>query len=567
MKIMFEDEVVKILETTGVKADKDILETPPQEEFGDASFPCFHLAKEQRRNPVEIATEIASKIKLPKSSSIEKLEAKGPYVNFFYNYSKLSENVLKEISKKKELYGKGKEKEKIMIEYSGPNTNKPLHVGHLRNDSLGMSISNLLEFSGNQVIRTNIINDRGVHICKSMLAYQKWGNSKTPEKEKMKSDHFVGNFYVMFDKKLKEDPTLEEEIHEMLRKWEAGDKKVRELWKKMNEWAIRGIKETYKIFGSRFDLWPLESEFYNKAKPVLDEGIKKNIFFKNEKGDLVAQLEPELPNKVVLRADGTSIYITNDIALTKHRFETYKINKCIWVVATEQNLHFKQLFKIFDLLGYGWAKNCYHLGYGLVNLPTGRMKTREGTVVDADDLIKEESELAKSEILKREKKISKKELEDRALKIALAAIKYYLLKVEPIKDVMFDPNKAISFEGDTGPYIQYAHTRCSNILTKVKKYESKFSVKNIQPQEKKLIKKLSMFPDIASQAAHELKPNYICNYAYELATTFSNFYETCSVLKAETKELKNFRLTLVNSTKIILGNCLKFIGVETLEKM
>jgi len=563
---MFEEEVIKLLEKSGIKAAVDKLETPPQEEFGDLSFPCFELAKTQRKNPMEIANEVASKLKIPKDSIVQKIEVEGAYINFFFDYSKFSQHVLKQILNKKENYGKGNEKQKIMIEYSGPNTNKPLHIGHLRNDSIGMSVSNILEFSGNHVIRTNIINDRGVHICKSMFAYQKWGAGRTPEKENKKGDHFVGDFYVMSERELKEDPSLEEEIHKMLKKWEEGDKEVRKLWKKMNGWAIGGIKETYKLFGSRFDLWPLESEFYDKAKPVIEEGLRKGIIFKNGDGDVVAKLEPELPNKVVVRSDGTTVYITNDIALTKHRFEKYNIDKCIWVVATEQNLHFKQLFKIFELLGYKWARNCYHLGYGLVNLPSGRMKTREGNVVDADNLIEEETELAKQEILMRDKKISKKELEERARKIALAAIKYYLLNVEPIKDVLFDPNKAISFEGNTGPYIQYAYTRCSSILNKAKKWKNVF-IESLNDEEKKLVKLLSNFPKVAQQTAKDLKPNYICNYSYELATTFNNFYEKHRVINAETKELKNFRLTLVKTTQGILGKCLELMGIKPVEKM
>lgn len=564
---MFESEIVKILRNSGIKISEEKLETPPQEEFGDFSFPCFEFAKEQKKNPNEIASNLASKIKIPKGSIIERAEAKGAYVNFFYNYTKFARNVLSEILNKKESYGRENQKQKIMIEYSGPNTNKPLHIGHLRNDSIGMSISNILEFSGNKVIRTNIINDRGVHISKSMLAYKKWGNGKTPEKENKKPDHFVGDFYVMFEKKLKENPSLEEEVHDMLRKWEEGDKEVRMLWGKMNNWALGGIKETYKLFGSKFDLWSLESQFYNKAKPVLKEGIKKGVFFKNDEGDLVAKLEPELSNKVVLRSDGTSIYITNDIALTKHRFEKYKIDRCIWVVATEQNLHFKQLFQILDLLGYKWAKKCYHLGYGLVNLPSGRMKTREGNVVDADDLIREETELAKQEILKRQKKLSKKELEGRARKIALAAIKYYLLKVEPIKDILFDPDKAISFEGDTGPYLQYTYTRCASILRKVKNWKRNLSNKTMQPEEKKLIKILYKFPGTVKHASIEMKPNYICNYSYELATAFNNFYEKHRVINAETEESKNFRLNLVKATQTVLGKCLELMGMYAVEKM
>ncbi len=564
---MFENDALKLLQDTGIEIKVSDLEVPHQEEFGDLSFPCFNLAKKQKRNPVEIANELSSKIKLSKNSPIEKIEVKGPYVNFFYNYSKLSQKLLKEILLKGEKYGRSSSKEKIMIEYSSPNTNKPLHVGHLRNDSLGMSVSNILEFLGNKVIRTAIINDRGVHICKSMIAYQKWGGSKTPKNANIKPDHFVGDFYVMFEKKLKEDPALEDEIHVMLKKWEDNDKKIRVLWKKMNDWVLTGMKETYKTFGSEFDFWTYESEIYDKAKPIIDEGIKEGLFFNNERGDLAAKLEPDLPDKVVLRADGTSVYITQDMALAKFRFQKYKIDKMIYVVASEQNLHFNQLFKILELLGYDWYKKCHHLSYGLVNLRKGRRKTREGTVVDDDELIKEEANLAKGEIMKREKKINQKELDERALKIGLAAIKYYLLKIEPTKDVLFDPNKAISFEGDTGPYIQYAYTRCVNILKKAKTYQKNVSNLQLVTEEKNLVKTLSKFTNVVKQASIELKPNHICNYAYELATKFSNFYEKCPVIKADNKKLRNFRLSLTTATKIILGNCLGLMGIETLDKM
>lgn len=564
---MFEEQAVKILQSAGIKTTVDKIETPPQEEFGDLSFPCFELAKKQRRSPIEIASGIASKIKIAKDSLIEKVEAKGAYVNFCFN-SKFFQLVLKTILSKKENYGKDNvKKEKIMIEYSSPNTNKPLHIGHLRNDSIGMAVSNVLEFLGNKVIRTAIINDRGVHICKSMLAYQKWGNGKTPQNTKTKPDHFVGDFYVMFEKKLKETPELEKEIHDMLQKWEDGDKKVRKLWKLMNSWVLSGMKETYNLFGSEFDFWTYESEVYDKAGDILDEGIKKNLFFKNEEGNLIAKLEPDLPNKVVLRADGTSIYITQDMSLARMRFEKYKIDKMIYVVASEQDLHFKQLFKILGLLGYNWYNDCYHLSYGLVNLPSGRMKTREGNVVDADDLIREETNLAKQEVLKRDNRISKKELEDRARKIALAAIKYYLLKVETMKDILFDPNTAISFEGDTGPYIQYAYTRCVNILKKVKTWEKTTVNKGMLPEEKKLVKTLSKFPYIVGQSSKDLKPNYICNYTFELSNIFNNFYEKHRVINAENRKLKNFRLSIVNATKIVLGNCLKLMGIDTIEKM
>ena len=565
------EEIIKILSkiiTLNKKEIESMIEIPPEHTLGDFSFPCFTLSKFYKKNPIEISKEVSSKIILPRKSLIEKIEAKGPYINFFINYSKASQLLLKEIISKGQNYGKTKtKKQRIMIEYSSPNTNKPLHIGHLRNDSIGMSLSNILEFLDHKVIRTAIINDRGIHICKSMLAYQKWGNKTTPESTKTKSDHFVGNFYVLFEKELKINHELENEIHIMLKKWEDKNKEILRLWKKMNSWVLEGMKQTYKIFNSRFDFWTYESQIYNKAKPILSYGIKSNIFIKNEKGDLIAKLEPDLPDKVVLRADGTSIYITQDMVLAKIRFEKYKIGKLIYVVASEQNLHFQQLFKILQLLNYKWCKNCYHLSYGLVNLPSGRMKTREGTVIDADDLINEEKELAKKEILSRSKNIDKKELEDRAKKIALAAIKYYLLKIDPIKDVLFDPNKAISFEGDTGPYIQYALTRCYGIISKTKNWNQEYSNSNLQNEEKLLIRTLAEFHNIIKKASNDLKPSYICNYAFELATNFNNFYEKCNVLNIEDRKIRDFRITLVKSAKIVLENSLKLLNIEPIQRM
>ena len=538
----------------------------------DLALPCFSLAKELKKNPVEIAQKLAKQFekKIKPRYLIKEIKPVGPYVNFYLDENKFSELIIKKILKESKDYGKGlKKKEKIMIEYSGPNTNKPLHIGHLRNDSIGMAISNILEFSGYVVIRVNIINDRGAHICKSMFAYKTWGNGRTPEKENIKSDHFVGDFYVLSDKKLKENPELNEEIQEMLRKWEAGDKSTRALWKKMNKWALDGIKQTYEKFGSRFDDWHFESQFYDKAKPIIKEGKEKGLFDKNEKGDLIAKLEPELPNKTILRSDGTSIYITNDMAVAKYRFEHYKINKCLWVVATEQNLHFKQLFKIFELLGYKWAKNCFHLGYGLVNLPSGRMKTREGNVVDADDLIEESRRLASNEIEKRDEKIGLKDLKEKSLAIALASIKYNMLKTEPIKEITFNPEEEISFDGNTGPYLQYTYARANTLLKKSKKRP-----KLTEPQsgkaifseqlENNLIKKLSEFPEIIEKSAKELKPNILANYSYELATLFNEYYQNVRIIGSENEQAK---LALVNSVKIILENSLNLLGIKSLEKM
>ncbi len=542
----FQEECQKLVKEYGV------LERPPKDIGADLALPCFTLAKKLKKNPTEIAKDIAGKI-WP-GILIEKIEALGPYVNFYANWKKLGKTVIEEVIRH-DSYGSSDNKGTVMVEYSSPNSNKPLHVGHLRNDSIGMSISNILEFFGFKVVKANLVNDRGIHICKSMLAYKKWGKGM-PNK---KGDHFVGDFYVMFEKK--KTPEMEKEIQVMLKNWEQKDKETRELWKKMNKWAIDGFKETYKEFGSEFDVFFFESQFYDKAKAIVEEGLKKKVFFRDEKGAVVAKIDP-LPKKIILREDGTSIYITNDLALTEHKFKKYRLNKSIWCVGSEQNLYFRQLFKIFELLGYKWAKNCYHLSYGMVLLPGGKMKTREGTVIDADDLIEEVRQLAEKEVKKRYPGISKAELEDRSKHIALGAIKYYLLKMEPVRDLLFDSKKAVSFEGDTGPYLQYTYARAKSILRKSKK---KPAIKdNFTEKETEIIKKISLFPEIIDKCARELKPHHLANYLSELAAVFNEFYHSQKVIDSEKEpEL----LALIQSVAVVMKNGLRLLGIKTLEKM
>jgi len=555
---------------SGKMQEKEIfalIETPKEQANGDFAFPCFKLSSVLKQNPVQIAGELSKKISLPKE--FEKAEAKGPYLNFFLKKQNLAVLTIKRIFRGKSDFGKQKlEKKKIMVEYSGPNTNKPLHLGHLRNDSIGMAVSNLLEAAGNKAIKANIYNDRGIHICKSMLAYQKFGNNLSPEKVRIKPDHFVGNYYVLFSKEAAKNPVLEQEAQELLKKWEAKDPKTRALWKKMNAWILKGFKQTYKRFGSKFDKEFFESNFYNKAKPLIDLGIKKGIFKANDDCALVAGLEPELPDKIVLRPDGTSIYLTNDLALTKHKFEKFKLDKSIWVVGNEQNLYFQQLFLIFEKLGFAWAKNCRHLSYGMVFLPEGKMKSREGKVVDADDLMDKMSALAEKEIKKREPKISSPALKDRREKISLAAIKFFLLKTDFVKDINFDPEKSLSFEGETGPYLQYTYARAKSILRKSKgdlKKINAFLLK--EPQESALISALSDFPETIKRSAQNLKPHILCHYLISLAETFNSFYHSSPVLKAENKELAKARLGLVAATAQVLKNGLELLNIPVLEKM
>ncbi|MCX6803970.1 MAG: arginine--tRNA ligase [Candidatus Diapherotrites archaeon] len=548
-----------------------LLTTPPQG-MGDYAFPCFIFAKEKKKSPVELAKEIAGKIK---ADFFEKVEAKGPYVNFFIAKENLSTQTLKSIFNG-ELFKTKLGEGKVMVEYSSPNTNKPLHVGHLRNNTLGLAIANLLESTGHNVIKANLINDRGIHICKSMLAYKLFGKERDPIKEKVKPDHFVGEMYVLFNTKLKEDPTLEEKAQSMLKAWEKGDKEIIALWKKMNKWAISGMKETYNTFGTRFDEWFLESDLFKKgdSKKIIEEGLKKKIFQKEDNGAISAILEPELPNKVLLRGDGTSLYATNDLALTQYKFDTFGLDKAIWVVANEQDLYFKQLFKIFEKLERKWAKNCHHLSYGYVSLLGGRMKSREGTVVDADDLINDVKKIALEEIQTRYPDLSKTKSEERALVIALAAIKFYLLKNDSKKDMIFEPEKSISFEGETGPYLQYTYARARSIMRKAK--EEGIGVEKlpkadfallIHEKEKELLTELSKYPQAISRAWEGLSLHPVCHLLLLISEKFNSFYHEVSVLKADNEKEKLARVALVEATTIVLKKGFELIDIEAIEEM
>ena len=560
------EAIAKILaKQTKLKEDEilSILEVPSNPELGDIAFPCFKLSSIYKKNPIEIAKELESKIKITKD--LEKIKATGPYLNFFLEKSNLAIEVIKKILKEKEKFGTEKNKQTIMIEFPSPNTNKPLHLGHLRNMSLGESVSRILEHQGNKIIRANLNNDRGVHICKSMYAYEKWGKNKTPESEKIKSDHLIGDYYVMFSKAAKENPALEEEAQKILQKWESGDKKTIALWKKMNKWAFDGFKETYKLFGIKHDKQYYESEIYGQGKELAQEGLNKNIFIKKDNAIIADLTDEKLGEKVILRADGTSIYITQDMYLATLKDKEYKLDGSIYVVANEQDYHFQVLFTILKKFGYKFTKNLHHLSYGMVELPEGRMKSREGTVVDADDLILETQKLAKTEIKKRFPKLSEKELNIRSLKIALSAIKFMLLKTDHVKNIIFNPNEAISFEGDTGPYIQYSYARASSILKKSKKKpEIKLTSKILKEKEILLIKKLAEFPEVIENAQRNLSPSIISNYTLELAHIFNEFYHQTKVLDSENEI---FLLALVESFRIVCKKSLYLLGIETVEEM
>lgn len=542
-----------------------LIEIPPSHEMGDFSFPCFSLAKILKDSPDKIALSIRAEIKkIP--VGISDIQTSGPYLNFFLDRKILALELNDRILKEGSDYGKIHSQKQIhtMVEFPSPNTNKPLHLGHLRNMSIGESVSRILEFCGDKVIRANLNNDRGIHICKSMAAYMTYGKNKTPKTAGKKPDHFVGDYYVKFNNYSKKNEKVEILSHRLLQKWEAGDKPTLVLWKKMNGWALKGFEETYKKFGIKHDVEFFESQIYESGKNIVLNGLKDGIFEKNKEGAVIANLEKDgLGQKVLLRINGTSVYMTQDLYLAKLKFEKYKIDKSIYVVGNEQNYHFNILFTILKKLGF--EKQMFHLSYGMVELPEGKMKSREGTVVDADDLIEKIQKMTMKELSKR-MKFSKKELERRSLIITLSAIKYLLLKVDSKKNMLFNPKESINFEGDTGPYCLYSYARASSIVKKIKSAKKPFKeyFEKLEDKEVLLVKKLSEFTSIVAKAYETLNPSIIANYAYQLAQTFNEFYHACPVAKSE-KEL--FRLNLVKSFRQVLKNALYLIGIETLEEM
>ncbi|UCG95349.1 MAG: arginine--tRNA ligase [archaeon] len=559
---MFEDfraQAAKILEKAGIKAETGGLEEPPDPDFGDLAFPCFELAKKEGKKPVDLAKEIVARLDL-KGSVFRDAKVVGPYINFFFDRGAISEAVVKEA--RKSDYGSGKSGEKIMMEYPAPNTNKPLHVGHMRNMAIGESISRIFEKNGSQVFRVNLLNNRGIHVCKSMLAYQKWGEGKEPEG---KSDHFVGDFYVLFAKKAKENPELEKEAQKMLRKWESGDREVLVLWKKMNQWTEAGMEETFKRFGIRFDKVYRESEMYKMGREMVMNGLQKGVFRKDDTGAIFFDLTKQgLDKKFLIRADGTTLYVTQDLYLARLKYEEFNMDKSVYVVSNEQNYHFDVLFALLEelrKLGFSFARKNVHLNYGYISLPSGRMKSREGTVVDADDLMDEVKGMALEEVKKRNK-MGEKEADVLAEKISLSAIKFFLLKYDEYKDFVFRPEESLSFEGETGPYLQYSLVRAKKILEKAK--ENPRIGKLAEDEEFMLTKKLAKFPGVVKKAAENYKPHLVANYAYELASLFSKFYENCPVVG---DEKEGERLAMVQAFIHVMRNCLELMGIYEVEMM
>lgn len=558
----------KPLKELGVKITEEeiekLLEIPPKSEMGDYAFPCFFLSEKFKSNPHEIALELREKIGSAPATDFEDVQVLGPYVNFFFNRKTLAKKLVWEVINQKKNYGKsslGKGK-KTMVEFPSPNTNKPLHLGHLRNMSIGESISRILEFNGEKVIRANLYNDRGIHVAKSMLTYKKWGKESTPETKKIKSDHFVGDYYVMFEKK--KTKKLEAEAQELLQSWEAGDKNTLLLWKIMSDWAIEGFEETYKTFGIKHDVNFYENKLYQEGRDIILKGVEKKLFHKAKDGEIKVDLsEFGLGEKILLRKDGTSIYIVQDIALAHEKFKKFKIDKSLYVVGNEQEYHFKVLFEVLRKLGFK-DKEMKHISYGMVNLPEGRMKSREGTVVDADDLIEKVRVMTAKELSKK-RNLSKEELYSRSLSIALSAIKYMLLKVDLRKNMMFNPKESLSFEGDTGPYLQYSYARASSILKKIESTpEKKFEVYDLDTKEIELIKKLLQFSDFVASSYKSLNPSLIANYSFHIAQLFNEFYHACPVIGSKEEA---FRLALTESFRQILKNSCSLLGIELMEEM
>ncbi|MDX2496361.1 MAG: arginine--tRNA ligase [Desulfobacterales bacterium] len=555
---------------------------PPDTELGHFAVGCFPLAKQFRKSPAEIAKIISEKI--TPDDVIHKVNASGPYLNIRLLPGVLFGEFCSEIISKNTKYGESSVGKSMrgMVEYLSPNTNKPLHLGHLRNGALGLSISRILETTGHRVVKANLVNDRGVHICKSMLAWKRWGIGSTPESEGLKGDHFVGSWYVRFAQEAVENQTLEDDVQTMLQQWEADDPETLKLWETMNTWVYDGFAETYKNFGLEFDVFFYESDTYKMGKDVIQKGLEEHVFSKDDHDNTVFHLPVaefgqekggEAKKVTLLRPDGTSLYITQDVATSILKIEEHKLYFSIYVVGSEQEYHFKCLFQILDALGYEWAKDCHHLSYGMVYLPEGKMKSREGKIVDADILIAEMKKLAADEIRQRdpEGRLSDDEINHRAEKIGIGAVKFYLLRVRPTQTINFDPAESISFDGFTGPYCQYAYARISGILAKAQNSGTDlegcdFSLLG-NPEELSLLQRLIQFPEEIHDAAQGFNPSKIAVHIFNTAKAFNQFYNKHHVLRAGNETLVTARLALIKATAIVLKKGLNLLGIEVLENM
>lgn len=602
------------------------LVTPPNPEMGDYGFPCFPLARVLRKGPPLIAKELAKKIQ--SDALIESVNAEGPYLNFRLRPQALVRVVIAEILRRREAYASGQveEPEHWMVEFSSPNTNKPLHLGHIRNNLLGASVSALLAHYGHKVSRINLVNDRGVHICKSMLAYQEWGANTDPEKAGKKGDHLVGDFYVLFDRKLTEeyeswqrsdeaahayatwktaqadDADLSEKafysqykdnyfntnsplgaaVRQMLLDWEAEKEDVRALWSKMNGWVLKGFEASYARMGVEFDRYQFESETYRLGKALVEEGLEKGVLHQRADGATVCDLEQikMTGEKVLLRSDGTSVYMTQDLGTAVERFDDFGVERLIYVVGDEQNYHFDVLFKVLGLLREGLSERCRHLAYGMIRLPDGKMKSREGTVVDADDLMNEMHRLAKAETEARAAEgkahtegISEAEVDLRAERIGMAALKYYLLKFSPRKSFEYDPKESIDFLGQTGPYCLFNYARTCSLLRKAGGEPAlDFAALDRlgSDRELEIVRALAQFTEVVAWAAKSLDPSRIAEYLFDLCKSFAFIFsdkENHPIVTCEDPQLRQGRLLLAAAVGSTVKTGLSLLGIEVLEEM
>lgn len=569
-----------------VELSKITINETPKEFIGDITLVVFPLLKLTKKNPEESA-KIIGEYLVANNKSIETFNI----IKGFLNLVIKNEYWVDYVSSGLPSAVVTQQKETVLIEYSSPNTNKPLHLGHVRNNVLGYALAGIYKANGYNVIKANLINDRGIHICKSMLAWQKFGNGETPESSGLKGDKLVGKYYVEFDKHYKKEieelitkgKTSEEaekqapliaEAQEMLLKWENGDENVVSLWKTMNSWVYAGFDITYKNLGVDFDKFYYESNTYLLGKDIIEEGLKNNVFFKKEDGSVWIDLTAEgLDQKLVLRADGTSVYITQDLGTADLKYNDFKMDKSIYVVGNEQDYHFKVLKLILQKLGKPYADGIHHFSYGMVDLPSGKMKSREGTVVDADDLIEDMIASAKeqTEALGKIDEFTDTEKEALFRTIGLGALKFFLLRVDPKKRILFDPKESIDLHGYTGPFVQYTYARTRSILRKSQesgiKNQDLSSSYQLHPSEKELIKVLYNYSIVLNDACKEMNPAKLIDYSYEVAKTYNKFYNDCSILAAEKENEKNFRIQLTEQTGDIIKHCFSIVGIEVPERM
>ncbi len=575
-------EAVKTLYGASAEGLPIQLQATRKEFEGDVTAVMFPLLKVSRKSPEATGEEVGAWLK-ENTPEIESYNVVKGFLNIKISQS-FWNGVFAEIASEKD-FGQGAPTGKtIMVEYSSPNTNKPLHLGHIRNNLLGSSVSKLLAANGHNVIKVNLVNDRGIHICKSMLAWLKRGNGETPESSGKKGDHLVGDYYVLFNNMLKEeceklgcedkDAPIMKEAQEMLFKWESGDKEVVDLWKKMNGWVYEGFDQTYNRLGIEFDRTYYESQTYLFGKALVQKGLEAGIFEKVEDGSVWCDLTADgLDRKLLLRSDGTSVYMTQDLGTAEQRYSEYKLDEIIYVVGNEQNYHFQVLKLILKKLGFDWSDAIYHLSYGMVELPEGKMKSREGTVVDADDLLDKMYNTAKETSLELGKMDGMSEEEQHKLfeMLSLGALKYFIIKVDPRKTMLFDPRESIDFNGNTGPFIQYTHARIKSILRKAQVDGDNISIlkdaSKLLDKEVSIIKSLNAFPERIKEAGLAHSPAVVANYAYDLAKEFNQYYHDVTIMKESDEEIRQFRLSLIGVIAKVLTKAMGILGIELPERM